>query len=184
MAQRLQPLRPRLLVDRRRRSYAGSMVVCTVKSTSSPRPTSLLASKLIHACLDGEVPVARGSVQDVAGACGWMLARCAGALVAVARPKVLLGAALVLTRADCDRAGYARAPASPLGEPHPATTAVWLFEQEPPVPTSSSTRSWPSTSAWTCPGGQWSWPKPPVTLSLIHISEPTRRTPISYAVFC
>src|SRR5665647_107994 len=24
----------------------------------------------------------------------------------------------------------------------------------------------------------------PVTLSLIHISEPTRRTPISYAVFC
>src|SRR5665647_2899747 len=25
---------------------------------------------------------------------------------------------------------------------------------------------------------------PPVDLSLIHISEPTRRTPISYAVFC
>ena len=24
----------------------------------------------------------------------------------------------------------------------------------------------------------------PFTLSLIHISEPTRRTPISYAVFC
>src|SRR5665647_3076269 len=24
----------------------------------------------------------------------------------------------------------------------------------------------------------------PLTLSLIHISEPTRRTPISYAVFC
>ncbi len=24
----------------------------------------------------------------------------------------------------------------------------------------------------------------PVVLSLIHISEPTRRTPISYAVFC
>jgi len=88
------------------------------------------ASKLIHACLDGEVPVARGSVQDVAGACGWMLARCAGALVAVARPKALLGAALVLTRADFDRAGYARAPASPPGEPHPATTAVWLIEQE------------------------------------------------------
>ena len=26
--------------------------------------------------------------------------------------------------------------------------------------------------------------KPPIQLSLIHISEPTRRTPISYAVFC
>src|SRR5680860_497924 len=27
-------------------------------------------------------------------------------------------------------------------------------------------------------------PVGPATLSLIHISEPTRRTPISYAVFC
>src|SRR5680860_337802 len=28
------------------------------------------------------------------------------------------------------------------------------------------------------------WPAVLVSLSLIHISEPTRRTPISYAVFC
>src|SRR5665647_2517182 len=27
-------------------------------------------------------------------------------------------------------------------------------------------------------------PTTPIRLSLIHISEPTRRTPISYAVFC
>src|SRR5664279_6322957 len=30
----------------------------------------------------------------------------------------------------------------------------------------------------------WIVPCPPRDLSLIHISEPTRRTPISYAVFC
>jgi len=59
-----------------------------------------------------------------------MVARCAGALAASARPKELLGAALVLTCADCDRAGYVRAPASPPGEPHPAVTACWLIEQE------------------------------------------------------
>src|SRR5680860_333604 len=32
--------------------------------------------------------------------------------------------------------------------------------------------------------GLSSWMGAPVFLSLIHISEPTRRTPISYAVFC
>src|SRR5680860_1773300 len=35
-------------------------------------------------------------------------------------------------------------------------------------------------SAQTQPAGSW----PIQGLSLIHISEPTRRTPISYAVFC
>src|SRR5665647_3789538 len=30
----------------------------------------------------------------------------------------------------------------------------------------------------------WDWPSILQNLSLIHISEPTRRTPISYAVFC
>src|SRR5680860_449485 len=35
---------------------------------------------------------------------------------------------------------------------------------------------------WKRRGRQgWTWSSP---LSLIHISEPTRRTPISYAVFC
>src|SRR5665647_2543541 len=32
--------------------------------------------------------------------------------------------------------------------------------------------------------GPWGWTLFGLALSLIHISEPTRRTPISYAVFC
>src|SRR5665647_2013108 len=35
-----------------------------------------------------------------------------------------------------------------------------------------------------CQGGQFLFEKEFQGLSLIHISEPTRRTPISYAVFC
>jgi hypothetical protein len=97
---------------------------------STPRSPILCAFLLVHACLDGDVPVARGCVNEVAGACGWMVARAAGTLRASWRPRELLGAVLLLTRADQDRAGYTRAPASPPREPHPTATAVWLIEQE------------------------------------------------------
>ena len=43
------------------------------------------------------------------------------------------------------------------------------------------------TNATTCTPGPWNLKmmlKAAEELSLIHISEPTRRTPISYAVFC
>jgi len=95
-----------------------------------PTSPTLSASRLISACLDGKVPVAHGSTHDVARACGWMVARAAATLGASQRPRELLGAVLVLARADQDRAGYTRAPASPPGEPHPSSTAVWLVEQE------------------------------------------------------
>ena len=95
-----------------------------------PTSPTLSASRLISACLDGKVPLARGSTHDVARACGWMVARAAATLGASQRPRELLGAVLVLARADQDRAGYTRAPASPPGEPHPSSTAVWLVEQE------------------------------------------------------
>src|ERR1035437_425479 len=95
-----------------------------------PNAPALSASRLIGACLDGKVPVARGSTHDVARACGWMVARAAGTLGASQWPRELLGAALIMARADQDRGGYTRAPASPPGEPHPSSTAVWLVEQE------------------------------------------------------
>src|ERR1019366_5709335 len=44
----------------------------------SSRSISLFASMLVHACLDGEVPVVSGTVYEVARACGWMVARAAG----------------------------------------------------------------------------------------------------------
>src|SRR5665647_2301346 len=40
------------------------------------------------------------------------------------------------------------------------------------------------TFATTCTPGPWHIARMIQSLSLIHISEPTRRTPISYAVFC
>ena len=98
--------------------------------TPAPSSSSVYGSVLVHACLDGAVPVVCGSVHDVARACGWMLARSAGALVASGRPTELLGVVLVLARADQDRAGYTRAPASPPGEPHPSATVIWLVGQE------------------------------------------------------
>ena len=93
-------------------------------------PAAVFAGALIRSCLNGDVPVAAGSINDVARACGWMVARAAEALCASEQPRELLGAALVLTRADLDRAGYTPPPASPPGEPHPATVAVWLVELE------------------------------------------------------
>src|SRR5665647_3772442 len=48
----------------------------------------------------------------------------------------------------------------------------------PAVRTSPSGRPLPSAARWILQV------IPPRDLSLIHISEPTRRTPISYAVFC
>jgi len=96
----------------------------------SSSSSSLYAAGLIGACLDGKVPVARGSVNEVARACGWMVARAAGALAASGRPRELLGVVFVLTRADSEAVGYTPAPASRPGEPHPAATAVWLVEQE------------------------------------------------------
>ena len=96
----------------------------------SPTSPSLLASWLIGACLDRTVPVAHGTVHQLARACGWMVALAAGTLAATGRPRELLGAVLILARADQDRAGYTVAPASPPGEPHPSSTAVWLVEQE------------------------------------------------------
>ena len=96
----------------------------------SSRSISLFASMLVHACLDGEVPVVSGTVYEVARACGWMVARAAGALAASGRSQELLGAVLVLTRADSDRAGYTAPPAAPAGEPHPAWTAAWLVAEE------------------------------------------------------
>lgn len=38
----------------------------------------LYASGLVGACLDGKVPVASGTVFQLACACAWMLARAAG----------------------------------------------------------------------------------------------------------
>lgn len=96
----------------------------------SPRSISLFASMLVHSCLDGDVPVVSGTVHEVARACGWMVARAAGALAASGRSQELLGAVLVLTRADSDRARYTTPPAAPAGEPHPASTAVWLVAEE------------------------------------------------------
>ncbi len=98
--------------------------------TSSSSSSTPYASGLIHACLDGAVPVAHGSVNEVARACGWMVARAAGALSSSGRPGELFGAALVLARSDQDRAGYASTPASPPGEPHPSDIALWLVDQE------------------------------------------------------
>src|SRR5680860_230488 len=37
---------------------------------------------------------------------------------------------------------------------------------------------------FSCGSSKVIGPQHSITLSLIHISEPTRRTPISYAVFC
>jgi len=102
----------------------------TTPEPVSPNSSGVYASGLIRACLDGQVPVACGSVNDVARACGWMVARAAGTLAASPRPRELLDLVLLLTRVDQDLAGYTRAPASPPGEPHPAATAVWLVEQE------------------------------------------------------
>jgi len=96
-------------------------------SSMSP---SLYAAGLISACLDGRVTVALGSVHDLARGCGWMVARAAGALAASGRPRELLGLVLLLARTDQDLAGYTSSPASPPGEPHPSSTAVWLVEQE------------------------------------------------------
>jgi hypothetical protein len=104
--------------------------MATAKEPLSPSSPSLCASGLIGACLDGKVPVARGTVYQLARACAWILARAAGALATSGRPREALGAVLLLARADQDRAGYTVAPASPPGEPHPAATAVWLVEQE------------------------------------------------------
>ena len=97
---------------------------------ASPRSISLFASVLVHTCVDGDVPVVRGTVYEVARACGWMVAFSASTLAASGRSQELLGAVLVLTRADSDRAGYTAPPAAPAGEPHPASTAVWLVAQE------------------------------------------------------
>jgi hypothetical protein len=115
----------------------------TTEEPVSQNSSGVYGSGLIRACLDGQVPVARGTVNDVARACGWMLARAAGTLAASPRPRELLATVLILARADQDLAGYTRAPASPPGEPHPAATAVWLVEQEAGGHHDLSTRSWP-----------------------------------------
>jgi hypothetical protein len=89
-----------------------------------------MAADLIHACLDGGVPVATGSVTAVARTCGWMISLAAATLAVSEQPRELLGAVLVMARADACRAGYTPPPASPPGEPHPVATAIWLIEQE------------------------------------------------------
>src|SRR5680860_672843 len=61
-----------------------------------------------------------------------------------------------------------RRRSKPSREGRPATTRTTV------VPGSILSRPWICTETWPAP----------CVLSLIHISEPTRRTPISYAVFC
>lgn len=104
--------------------------MATAQDPLAAMSPSLYAAGLISACLDGRVPVALGSVQDLARGCGWMLARAAGALATSGRPRELLGLVLLLARTDQDLAGYTSSPGSPPGEPHPTSTAAWLVDQE------------------------------------------------------
>lgn len=104
--------------------------MATAQDPLSSMSPSLYAAGLVGACLDGRVPLALGSVYDLARGCGWMVARAAGALAASGRPRELLGLVLLLACTDQDFAGYTISPASPPGEPHPSSTAVWLVEQE------------------------------------------------------
>jgi hypothetical protein len=92
--------------------------------------SAVMASDLIHACLDGNVPVAAGSVHALARTCGWMVSLAAATLAVSNQPRELLGAVLIMALADADRAGYTPPPASPPGEPNPVATAVWLIERE------------------------------------------------------
>ncbi len=104
--------------------------MATAQDPLSSMLPSLYASGLIGACLEGRVPVALGSVHDLARGCGWMVARAAGALAASGRSRELLGLVLLLARTDQDLACYTGSPASSPGDPHPSSTAVWLVDQE------------------------------------------------------
>src|SRR5680860_1928697 len=66
----------------------------------------------------------------------------------------------------------------PWRAPHPRTPPCHHSSVLPPQ------RGTPRWSSRLTPGRRSPPPCPAVFLSLIHISEPTRRTPISYAVFC
>src|SRR5664279_1786164 len=74
-----------------------------------------------------------------------------------------------------------------LGERHGWWSAGFGGPVEPSVFHGSSTeqaRHVDQRTSVRCPGGRRYLHVGCVHLSLIHISEPTRRTPISYAVFC
>src|SRR5665647_3204040 len=76
---------------------------------------------------------------------------------------------------------------SPFGEPVQSiyiipSSDVWNALQQWSIPSIVTHPAlYPAFSALLCTVSAKS---PHVYLSLIHISEPTRRTPISYAVFC
>src|SRR5680860_1484214 len=84
--------------------------------------------------------------------------------------------------------GPTRAHASTISTPTTTTPASRRTAR--PATTYVSSRCWPprwvrmSASRWVRMILDGEGPVPVGGLSLIHISEPTRRTPISYAVFC
>src|SRR5680860_464561 len=91
------------------------------------------------------------------------------------------------TRSMAGGAPYATADARE-GQPHMTaeTTSTDVSSDKGATTTHQGILDWvnevaeltqPSRIHW-CTGSDEEW------LSLIHISEPTRRTPISYAVFC
>jgi len=89
----------------------------------TPSTSGTYAASLLQAALDGQVPVINRNTAAVASACGWMIARAAGTLTSGGNTTELLGAALMLARAD-------QQEPAPDGRPDPAATVVWLVQQE------------------------------------------------------
>ena len=98
---------------------------------NEPRETSAYAAALVSGYLDGRAPATpAAAVHVMAGACGWMVARCAGALRATERPEELLGAAWTLAHVELDRAGVPDPQTAANGRPGPSATAEYLVAQE------------------------------------------------------
>ena len=89
----------------------------------TPSTSGAYAASLLQAALDGQVPVVERSTAVVASACGWMIARAGRTLTSGGGTSELLGATLMLARADQPRP-------TPDGRPDPAATVVWLAAQE------------------------------------------------------